>query len=252
MPNRTIADNLNLIIETKQGLQDEIYWKGVEIDDSTPFSAYPADITSIGVVNNDLLSAYACDALHVRDITISGTIRPHVLSSSYSNTIKGTVTVDSSVQRIPPAAFTNNSNIEKIVMQETTTIDGYYAFYNLSGLKHLETVKLNPSYANSIDNQYSYFIYECSNLRYFLVKGIGSNTAANAFYDTLTYWGVNSDDEPNAKQSLHDSLITYSINRSELGKAVQDLHLSPNTVDQLTDEEKVEIADRGYSISVAS
>jgi hypothetical protein len=247
MPNRTIADNLNLIIETKQGLQDEIYWKGVEIDDSTPFSAYPADITSIGVVTNDLLSAYACNTLHVRDITISGTMRPFVFSSTFYDTFKGTVTVDSSVQTIPASAFTNNYGIEKIVMPETTTIGGYRTFYNLSNLAHLETVTLNPSYANSIDNEAVSFIYGCSNLRYFLVKGIGSNAASNAFYNSLTNWGVNSDDEPNAKQSLYDSLITYSIDRS--GGTPQKLYLSPNTKGKLTEDEKHRMQLKGYTIA---
>lgn len=246
MPNRTIADNLNLIIETKEGLQDEIYWKGVEIDDNTPFSAYPADITSIGVVTNDLLSAYACDALHVRDITISGTIRPYVLYSSFSDTIKGTITVDSSVQSIPAYAFYNNANIEKIIMQETTTIGGYRAFYNLSGLTHLETVTLNPSYANTASTTSYCFIYGCSNLRHFIVKGIGSNTASNAYYTTLANWGVNSDDEPNAKQSLIDSLITYSTDRS--GGTTQRLSLSTNTKNALTATEKAAIQAKGYTI----
>jgi hypothetical protein len=249
MPSRTIADNLNLIIETKEGLQDEIYWKGVEIDDSTPFSAYPADITSIGVVNSDLLSAYACNTLHVRDITISGTIRPHVLNSTFYDTFKGAVTVDSSVQTIPASAFTNNYGIEKIVMPETTTIGGYYAFYNLSSLSHLETVTLNPSYANTRSGSTYCFIHTCSNLRYFLVKEIGSNTASNAYYNTLVYWGVNSDDEPNAKQSLHDSLITYSTDRTGMGMAKQNLYLSTNTINQLTDAEKAEITGKGYTIA---
>jgi hypothetical protein len=247
MPNRTIADNLNLIIETKQGLQDEIYWKGVEIDDSTPFSAYPADITSIGVVTNDLLSAYACDALHVRDITISRTLRPCVLSSSNPNGIKGTITVDSSVQTLPPSAFTSNNNIEKIIMQETTTIGGNQVFYNLTGLTHLETVTFNPSYPNSGSGRYDSFIYGCSNLRHFLVKGIGSDSASIANYDTLTNWGVNSDDEPDAKQSLIDSLITYATNRS--GGTKQTLVLSTRTKGELSDGEKAEITRRGYSIT---
>lgn len=247
MPNRTIADNLNLIIGTKEGLQDEIYWKGVEIDDSTPFSAYPAAITSIGVVSNDLLSAYACDALHVRDITISGTIRPDAIHTDYSDTFKGTVTVDSSVRTIPPSAFTQNTSIEKIVMQERTTIGGYYAFYNLSNLTHLETVTLNTSYANAGNSSSYCFIYNCPNLRYFLLKGIGSNAGANVFYDTLTNWGVDSDDEPDAKQSLLDSLIKYSIDRSGGGRQV--LHLSTNTISALTDDEKAEITGKGYSIA---
>lgn len=248
MPNRTIADNLNLIIETKQGLQDEIYWKGVEIDDSTPFSAYPADITSIGVVTNDLLSAYACDALHVRDITITGTIRPYVFCCSFSDTIKGTVTVDSSVQTLPASAFTQNASIEKIVMQETTTIGGSPVFNKLTSLTHLETVTFNPSYPNSGSGAWYSFIYGCSNLRHFLVKGIGSDTAPNAFYDTLTNWGVNSDDEPNAKQSLIDSLITYSTNRTAMGMAKQNLKLSPNTKGKLTEDEKHQIQLKGYTI----
>ena len=246
MPNRTIADNLNLIIETKEGLKDEIYWKGVEIDDSTPFSAYPEDITSIGVVTSDLLSAYACDALHVRDITISREMRPDVLHSSYPDTIKGTVTLDSSVQTIPASAFTNNSNIEKIVMQETTTIGGYYAFSNMSGLTHLETVTLNPSYPNSGPYLDSQFISSCSNLRYFLLKGIGSDTAPNAYFNTLYLWGVYSVDEPNAHQSLYDSLITYATNRS--GGTVQRLVLSTRTKGELSDGEKAEITRRGYTI----
>lgn len=249
MPNRTIADNLNLIIETKQGLQDEIYWKGVEIDGSTPFSAYPADITSIGVVTNDLLSTYACDALHVRDITISRKMSPYVLSSSFSDTIKGTVTVDSSVQSIPRYAFYNNANIEKIIMQETTTIGGYCAFYNMSGLTHLETVILNPSYANTASTSSYCFIYGCSNLRHFLVKGIGSNTASNAYYNTLENWGVNSDDEPNAKQSLIDSLITYSTDRTAMGMPKQNLKLSTVTKGKLTTAEKAEITGKGYTIA---
>jgi hypothetical protein len=247
MPNRTIADNLNLIIETKQGLQDEIYWKGVEIDDSTPFSAYPADITSIGVVNNDLLSAYACDTLHVRDITITGTIRPNVLSSTFYDTFKGTVTVDSSVQTIPASAFTDNYSIEKIVMPETTTIGGYRTFYYLSNLAHLETVTLNPSYANSADSPSSTFVYRCDELRYLLVKGIGSDTAPNAYFNTLYLWGVNNNKEPNAKQSLIDSLITYSIDRS--GGTSQTLKLSTNTKNALTPTEKVAIQNKGYTIA---
>jgi len=247
MPNRTIADNLNLIIETKEGLQDEIYWKGVEIDDSTPFSAYPEDIASIGVVSNGLLSAYACDALHVRDITISGKMRSYVLSSSFSDTIKGTVTVDSSIQSIPVSAFTSNNSIEKIVMQETTTIGGYCAFCNLSGLKHLETVTFNHSYPNSGTSPTSQFISSCSNLRYFLLKGIGSDSASIANYDTLTNWGVNSDDEPDAKQSLIDSLITYATNRS--GGTKQTLKLSTKTKNALTTTEKTEIQTNGYTIA---
>lgn len=247
MPNRTIADNLNLIIETKQGLQDEIYWKGVEIDDSTPFSAYPAAITSIGVLTNGLLSAYACDNLHVRDITISGTINPYVFRSSYSDTFKGTVTVDSSVQTIPGSAFTYNSSIEKIVIPETTTIGGFYAFYNLSGLTHLETVTLNPLYANTGPSSTYCFINNCSNLRYFLLKGLGSNTESSAYYTTLSNWGVNSDDEPNAHQSLIDSLITYSTDRS--GGTPQNLYLSNGTKGALTETEKATIQTLGYTIA---
>ena len=247
MPNRTIADNLNLIIETKQELQDEIYWKNVDIDDSTPFSAYPEAITSIGVVNSDLLSDYACDDLRVRDITISGTIRPCVLSSSNPNGIKGTITVDSSVQTLPTSAFTSNNYIKKIFMQETTTIGGYRVFYYLTGLTHLETVTLNPSYANTGSSASYCFIHSCNNLRYFLVKGIGSNTATSAYYASLFYWGVNNATEPNAKQSLIDSLITYSADRS--GGTAQTLNLSNNTKNALTATEKAAIQAKGYTIA---
>ena len=81
------------------------------------------------------------------------------------------------------------------------------------------------------------------------MKGLGSNTASSAYYTTLTNWGVNSDDEPNAKQSLIDSLITYSTNRTAMGMAPQTLNLSNNTKGKLTDAEKAQITGKGYTIA---
>jgi hypothetical protein len=131
-------------------------------------------------------------------------------------------------------------------MQETTTIGGLRVFYNLGGLTHLETVTLNPSYPNSGNSAYYQFI-SCPNLRYFVLKGIGSDSAPNAYYDKLKYWGVPSDDEPDARQSLIDSLITYSANRS--GGDVQNLILSDNTKGKLTEDEKHTIQLKGYTIA---
>ncbi len=87
-------------------------------------------------------------------------------------------------------------------------------------------------------------------LRKLTFKNIGYGYYHSYFTtDTITNWGVNSDEVPDARQSLIDSLITYSIDRVAVHKdRVQTVKLSTNTKAVLTEDEIAQITSKGYTI----
>ena len=88
------------------------------------------------------------------------------------------------------------------------------------------------------------------NLRKLTFKNLGYKYYDSYFTtDTITNWGVNSDEVPDARQSLIDSLITYSIDRVAVHKdRVQTVKLSTNTKAVLTEDEIAQITSKGYTI----
>lgn len=91
------------------------------------------------------------------------------------------------------------------------------------------------------------------NLRFMLLKGLGTPSGVTSYADSRMYictnWGVDSADIPDARQSLVDSLLTFSYDRASAGYATCTIKLSSNSYGQLTAQELADIQAKGYNIT---
>lgn len=91
------------------------------------------------------------------------------------------------------------------------------------------------------------------NLRFMLLKGLGTPSGVTSYQDTRMYrcsnWGVADDTYTDARQSLVDSLLTYSFDRATAGYATCTIKLSSNSYNQLTPQELADIQAKGYNIT---
>lgn len=121
----------------------------------------------------------------------------------------------------------------------------YGPFYNCSKLaKVIGSISLKSAAS------WTYNYWGSSALREITLTDVGANSAATAYtFASMTNWGVESTDAPDARQSLIDSLITYSFDRASAGYATLKLTLSTNTKALLTDDEKAQIEAKGFTIA---
>lgn len=119
-------------------------------------------------------------------------------------------------------------------------------------LKRVEEISLSH---NGISIPASAF-NGCYNLVYIVIKEIGYSTTNESYpFNGLTSWGINSDENPDARQSLVDSLLTYSYDRVNdpdgLGTAgtTCTITLTANSYAQLTASEIEAITAKGYTLT---
>ena len=93
-------------------------------------------------------------------------------------------------------------------------------------------------------------------LEYMLIKNIFRLPSQTThIFSGAPKWGINSDENPDARQSLVDSLLTYSYDRvndpDELGTAgtTCTITLSANSYAQLTASEIEQITAKGYTLT---
>ena len=97
----------------------------------------------------------------------------------------------------------------------------------------------------------------CVNLEYLFCKDFGKSSTMTAYgtFQRLGKWGINSEENPDARQSLVDSLLTYSYDRvndpDNLGTAgtTCTITLSANSYAQLTASEIEQITAKGYTLT---
>ena len=126
-------------------------------------------------------------------------------------------------------------------------------FKNCYSLKRIEELPFEgmPNPANNEG------FLNCINLEYLLCKDFGKSSTMTAFgvFQKLDKWGINSDENPDARQSLVDSLLTYSYDRVNdpdgLGTAgtTCTITLSANSYAQLTASEIEQINAKGYTLT---
>ena len=150
---------------------------------------------------------------------------------------------------------------------------GIYGYFDgCSWLRHVEFVDF--SNRNQTGNQYNagnILSAGVTRLRYIVIKNIGyKSTALYEFLQSLTAWGKNSTDEPNARQSLVDTLTVYTFDRAQANADAKQAAIDAGTYDEetwrdpyptftirmatatynlLTSEEKAAVVARGYSIT---
>lgn len=97
------------------------------------------------------------------------------------------------------------------------------------------------------------FSFGMDNLRFMLLKGLGTPSGVTSYEDTnmseCSNWGVADDTYTDARQSLVDSLLTYSFDRAAAGYATCEIKLSSDSYDQLTAQELADIQAKGYTIT---
>lgn len=145
-------------------------------------------------------------------------------------------------------------------------------FTGCSWLRHVEFVDFIAR--NQTSNSYNannVFSDGVAKLRYIVIKNIGyKSTSLYEYLQSLTVWGKNSTDEPNARQSLVDTLTVYTFDRAQANADAKQAAIDAGTYDEgtwrdpyptftirmatatynlLTSEEKAAVVARGYSIT---
>lgn len=133
--------------------------------------------------------------------------------------------------------FEGCSSLEWIGELPTLRFPMVIPFSGCSRLRHIEMVDWTN--CNETSNSYSSNDRWKSNgntaLRYVVIKNIGkTQTTRYCFLHSLTAWGKNSTDEPNARQSLVDSLLTYSFDRAQANADAKQAAIDAGTYDEST------------------
>ena len=130
----------------------------------------------------------------------------------------------------------------------TDARDITYLCSGCSSLKRVEEISFK-----GIGKVYSSdFIFSSSNTScsYLLIKDIGTKSACTTIDTTYArVWGINDEDNPDARQSLIDSLLTYSFDRATAGYSNCTIKLYSTVKALLTEEEINQIQAKGYIIS---
>ena len=140
------------------------------------------------------------------------------------------------------------TTIPELDTSNVTIMNG--CFESCSKLKRIEGISFKNM--DSISN-YSKFIFgysyniPCS---YILIKDIGTKSACTTIDTTYArVWGINDEDNPDARQSLIDSLLTYSFDRRSAGYNDCTIKLYSTVKALLTTDEIDAIQAKGYIIS---
>ena len=138
------------------------------------------------------------------------------------------------------------TSIPALETGEVTNMD--HMFNNCTSLKRITSLDMGK--CTNFNSMVGGFM---GNLRFILLKGLGTPSGVTSYRDANMYdctnWGVNSTEIPDARQSLVDSLLTYSFDRAAAGYATCTIQLSRNSYSQLTPQELADIQAKGYTIS---
>ncbi len=156
-------------------------------------------------------------------------------------------------------------NWENLDLSKATHLDS--AFYGCDGLTIIP--ELNTSNCTNIDNIFGYAnsIHRIEGLdvrsvtsdivinsstsnkiEYMVLKNFGANSSKTTFnLNAYRKWGINTDQNPDARQSLIDSLITYSVDRTGMNAATIKLYSSVKAL--LTSDEIAQIEAKNYTVS---
>ena len=146
--------------------------------------------------------------------------------------------------------FYNCKSLKTVPEMDTSNATSFESmFYDCDSLTTIEGISFKSFSASTMNN-----FYLCgfgnSSLRKAVFKDIGYQSIAVQFNTVFIYnWGVNSDEIQDARQSLIDSLITYSFDRATAGYPTCEITLSTNTKALLTEDEKAQIAAKGFTIA---
>ena len=136
---------------------------------------------------------------------------------------------------------------------------GLYMFAGCTSLQRIEEVDISAmvmtthkATTNMFRSNSGTGTAVLSNLRYILLKGIGTLSSVTAYwFANPRNWGVNTTAISDAKQSLWDSLYTYSYDRATAGYSNCTIHVYSNTLNALTTEEKQQITAKGYILTTS-
>lgn len=147
--------------------------------------------------------------------------------------------------------FYDCSSLTRIPEIDTSQVDSIqYMFYGCSQLTTIEGISFKSYSASSMNASYLVGPISNSSIRKAVFKDIGYQSTAVQFNTkSISNWGVNSDEIPDARQSLIDSLITYSFDRATAGYDTCTITLSDNTKALLTEDEKAQIIAKGFTIA---
>ena len=143
------------------------------------------------------------------------------------------------------------SSLTSVPELDTSNVSNFNNIFN--GCDNLKTIE-GISFKSFSDStmRYSYLVGYSNNtsIRKAVFKDIGYQSTAVQFNTgCISNWGVNTDEIPDARQSLIDSLITYSFDRASAGYPTCTITLSTNTKALLTEDEKAQIAAKGFTIA---
>lgn len=119
-------------------------------------------------------------------------------------------------------------------------------FYGSTNLVRVEGIDMKSVSGNQ--SLFGSLYSDNKKLRYLLIKHFGNSNMSTSYtyFKRLSYWGLNDEANPNAKQSLIDTFITYSIDRSSNPMTVT---LHADVLARLTADEIQRAANKGYNLT---
>ena len=143
--------------------------------------------------------------------------------------------------------------VGKIDTSECTILWGF--LYNDYSLKRVEEVDVSKVSSWGGNGSVTW-PGNTPNLEYMLIKNMFRLPSKTSHvFTSAPKWGINSEENPDARQSLVDSLLTYSYDRvndpDNLGTAgtTCTITLSANSYAQLTASEIEAITAKGYTLT---
>ena len=147
--------------------------------------------------------------------------------------------------------FSFCNSLTSVPSFNTSNVTNFNSLFNYCDkLTTIEGISFKSFKESTMNGDYMFGWNSNSSIRKAVFKDIGYQSTAvqfNASY--IANWGVNSDEIPDARQSLIDSLITYSFDRATAGYPTCEITLSTNTKALLTEDEKAQIAAKGFTIA---
>ena len=147
--------------------------------------------------------------------------------------------------------FNGCSSLTSVPAFDTSKVKNFrFMFGDCVNLTTIEGISFK-SFIDSTMNKYYLFGYGINDsIRKAVFKDIGYQSNAVQFNtETISNWGVNTSEIPDARQSLIDSLITYSFDRSAAGYPTCTIKLSSTTKALLTSDEISQITAKGFTIA---
>lgn len=148
------------------------------------------------------------------------------------------------------STFSNCSNLIEVQYLNTenaTTVN--YAFRGCAKMKRINGFSVKSITDSTLQPFGSTPNYDVPQLRYLLIKDLGTTSTQTKFYGQIKYWGIANDEITDARQSLIDSLITYSFDRATAGYNSYTITLSSDTKALLTEDEIAQITAKGYTLT---